>query len=155
MVFESMPPSLHEKLANFAFCHATRPPFTRTCQVNKLDRINLIQTFLYLVDINIFYNALWKFVRPVERKVFNINNMFRIKMWLRLILGLSHLLEQKFRHGFKDISNQFCSCSIEAENTVHYFVHCHFLDANQAILINVVMCGLVLLVATWNCNILQ
>ena len=57
-------------------------------------------------------------------------------MLTRLRLGFSHLRQHKFRHGFKDTLNPFCSCSIEAETTTHYFLRCHFYNSNQATLIN-------------------
>ena len=31
------------------------------------------------------------------------------------------LCEHKFRHGFRDILNPLCPCSIETETTAHYF----------------------------------
>ena len=42
-------------------------------------------------------------MRPGERKTFNINGSFEIKMLTRHRLGFSHLCKRKFRHGFKDI----------------------------------------------------
>ena len=41
----------------------------------------------------------------------------------RLRLGLSHLSERRFRHIFKHCINSLCSCSLEAENTLHIFLH--------------------------------
>ena len=40
------------------------------------------------------------------------------------------------KHNFKDTLNPLCSCSIEAESTSHYFLHCHFFDALRATLMN-------------------
>ena len=51
-------------------------------------------------------------------------------------LGFSHLREYKFRHGFKDILNPLCPCSIEAETTAHYFLCCHFDNENKSALMN-------------------
>ena len=45
-------------------------------------------------------------------------------------------LEHKFRHGFRDILNPLCPCSIEAETTTHYFLRCHFYNANRSALMN-------------------
>ena len=59
-------------------------------------------------NYNIFRNGLLKFIRPVERKIFNINDPFWIKISTRLKLRFSHLCKHKFRYGFKDIkSNLF------------------------------------------------
>ena len=80
---------------------------------------------------NLFRNTLLKFIRPVQRKTFHINGSVEIKLLTRLRLGFSHLHEYKFRHGFRDILNPLCSCSIEAETTLHYFLRCHFYNAKQ------------------------
>ena len=50
-----------------------------------MNGIKLIQTFVALVII--------KFIRPIERKIFNINDPFGIKILTRLRLGFTHLRE--------------------------------------------------------------
>ena len=74
---------------------------------NKLDTIICTSS-----NYQNFRNELLKFTRPIERKVFSINDSFGITMLTRLRLGFSHLREQKFRNGFKDTLNPLCSCSI-------------------------------------------
>ena len=76
-----------------------------------------------------FCNAFKKFLRPVEGKISNVHDPFRMKNLTRLRLGFSHLREHKFRHGFKDTLNPLCSCSIEAEITTHYFLRCHLYNS--------------------------
>ena len=39
-------------------------------------------------------------------------------------LGFSHLREHKFRHNFADTLNPLCLCSLETEDTEHYFLRC-------------------------------
>ena len=85
---------------------------------------------------NLFCNTLLKFIRPVQRKTFNINDSVGVKLLTRLCLGFSHLCEHKFRHGFRDILNPLCPCSINAKTTAHYFLHCHFYNANRSTLMN-------------------
>ena len=87
-------------------------------------------------NYHIFPNALLKFIRPVERKIFNINDPFETKMLTRLRLGFSYLCEHKFGHGFKDTLNLLCLCSTEAGTITHYFLRCHFYNSNRVILIN-------------------
>ena len=48
-----------------------------------------------------------------------------IRLITRLHLGLSHLNEHNFRHNFADCVNPLCYCSIKAETTFHFFLHCH------------------------------
>ena len=70
-------------------------------------------------NYNIFRNALLKFIRPVERNIFNISHSFGIKMLTRLRLGFSHLREHRSNHRFKDTLNPLCSCSVEDEIKTH------------------------------------
>ena len=85
---------------------------------------------------NLFCNTLLKFNRPAQRKTFNINDSVGNKLLTRLCLGFNHLHEHKFRHGFRDILNPLCPCSIEAETTAHYFLRFHFYNANRSTLTN-------------------
>ena len=39
-------------------------------------------------------------------------------------MGFSNLPEQKFRHDFPDAMNPLCSCTLETENTEHFFLRC-------------------------------
>ena len=85
---------------------------------------------------NLFRNKLLKFIRPAQRKTFNINDSVGVKSLTRLRLGFSHLREHTFRHGFRDILNPLCPCSIETETIAHYFLHCRFYNANRSALMN-------------------
>ena len=85
---------------------------------------------------NLFRNTLLKFIRLAQRKTFNINDFVGVKSLTRLRLGFSHLREHKFRHGFRDILNLLCPCSIETETTAHYFLRSHFYNANRSALMN-------------------
>ena len=51
-------------------------------------------------------------------------------------LGFSHLHEHKFRHCFRDILNPLCPFSIETETTAHYFLRCHFYNADRSALMD-------------------
>ena len=88
---------------------------------NKLD-INLQN----VKSFQIFRNLLLKIRRPIQNSIFNVHGPVGIKYLTRLRLGLSHLNEHKFRHNFKDCLNPLCSCSLEVETVIHYFLHCHY-----------------------------
>ena len=79
----------------------------------------LVPNILSSSNCNIFRNALLKFIRPVERNIFNISHPFGIKMLTRLRLRFSHLREDRSNHRFKDTLNPLCSCSVEDEITTH------------------------------------
>ena len=42
----------------------------------------------------------------------------------RLRVSFSHLREHKFKHNFQDTVKLLCPCSLEAEDTYHFFVRC-------------------------------
>ena len=71
--------------------------------INEWNKLDLnIRCFS---NYHIFRNALLKFIRPIEKTIFNINDLFGIKMLARLRLGFSHHREHKFRHSFKGTLN--------------------------------------------------
>ena len=61
------------------------------------------------------------FIRPAGNSMYGIYDPFGVKLINRLRLGFSHLREHKFRHNFADTMNPLCSCTLETENTEHFF----------------------------------
>ena len=55
---------------------------------------------------------------------------------LRLRLGLSHLNQHRFRHNFNDCINPLCTCSLDIESAVHYFLHCNYYNSARISLLN-------------------
>ena len=52
-------------------------------------------------------------------------NVYGVVLLTRLRVGLSHLREHKFKHGFQDTINPFCNCQTNSiETTKHYLLHC-------------------------------
>ena len=49
---------------------------------------------------------------------------FMTHLVLDYSIDCSHLRENKFRHNFDDTLNPLCSCSLETEDTEHYFLRC-------------------------------
>ena len=47
---------------------------------------------------SLFRNTLLKFIKPVQRKIFNINVSVGVKLSTRLRIGFNHIREHKFRH---------------------------------------------------------
>ena len=70
-----------------------------------------------------FRKKLLPFIRPVGNSMYCIYDPFGVKLINRLRLGFSHLREHKFRHNFADTVNPLCSCTLETENTEHFFLH--------------------------------
>ena len=71
-----------------------------------------------------FRKMLLNFIRPIGNSTYKIYDPLGIKLLTRLRLGFSHLSEHKFRHNFADSLNPLCSCSLETESTLHFFLRC-------------------------------
>ena len=71
-----------------------------------------------------FRKMLLNFIRPKGNSTYKIYDPLGIKLLTRLRLGFSHLSEHKFRHNFTDSLNPLCSCSLETESTLHFFLRC-------------------------------
>ena len=81
---------------------------------NKLDsRLREVKSF---TD---FQKNILSFIRPKVNSIFNCNSSKGLKFVTRLHLGLSHLREHTFKHSFQDSINPLCSCSLDAESTIH------------------------------------
>ena len=87
-------------------------------------------------SFNIFRVNLMKIIRPIPNSVFGIFNPLGLKLITRLRLGLSHLNEHRFKHNFDDFINPLCTCSLDIESTVHYFLHCNYYNSARISLLN-------------------
>ena len=105
-------------------------PFTIQ-EWNKLDH-----GFLKDNSYNVFRSYLLKSIRPVPNSLFGACDPHGVKLLTRLRVGLSHLREHKFRHGFNDIIDPFCPCNMEFESVSHFFVRCHFFTHMRQNLMN-------------------
>ena len=64
----------------------------------------------------------------MQRSFYSRFNHQGLKYLNRLHLGLSHLNKYRLKHNFKDCIKTPCSCNLEVENTLHFFLHClHYL----------------------------
>ena len=68
-------------------------------------------------SLNIFKKKLLNFTRLCANSIFDIDNLLGIKLLARLLLGLSHLHEHKFKHYFQDTLNPLCECGKDIEST--------------------------------------
>ena len=69
-----------------------------------------------------FRKKLLTFVRPLENDTYGVYDPLGVQLLDRLRLAFRHLREHKFRHDFADTFNPLCSCSLETEDTEHYFL---------------------------------
>ena len=87
-------------------------------------------------SFNIFRAILIKIIWSIPNSVFGIFNPLGLKLITRLRLGLSHLNEHRFKHNFNDCINPLCTCSLDIESTVHYFLHCSYYSSARISLLN-------------------
>ena len=78
------------------------------------------------------------FIRPKANSVFNYNSSKGLKFVTRLRLGLSRLREHKFKHSFQDSVNPLCSCSLDVESTIYYFLHRPLFTIERHTLLNTI-----------------
>ena len=101
--------------------------------INEWNKLNFS---IRASSFNIFRANLIKIIRPIPNSVFGIFNPLGLKLITRLRLGLSHLNEHRFKHNFNDCINPLCTCSLDIESTVHYFLHCNYYNSARISLLN-------------------
>ena len=69
-------------------------------------------------NFSVFKSNILKFIRPSPNYVYNCHNPRGICLITRLRLGLSHLREHKFKHGFQDTLNLLRSCRNDVHRTI-------------------------------------
>ena len=80
--------------------------------------------FLQFRNLAYLQENTFKFHIPFWKSGFNTcHNPKGVKLLTRLILGLIHLREQKFKHIFQDSFNPICSCGNDIETSAHFFLH--------------------------------
>ena len=96
---------------------------------NKLDT-SICQAPSY----SAFRKALLDFIRPTANSTFGTNDVSGLKLLTRFRVGFSHLREHKFKHNFQDTLNPLCPCSLEAEDTYHFFMRCQSFSNQRNVL---------------------
>ena len=83
-----------------------------------------------------FLKGFLKFIRLSPNNIYNCFNTKGIKHLTKLRLGLSHLRNHKFKHGFLDSLNPLCSCCFKINTTC--LLHCpNFINGRSLLLNNV------------------
>ena len=85
-----------------------------------------------------FKKNILSFTGPKANNVFNSYSSKGLKFVTRLRLGLSHLREHKFKHSSQDSINPLCSCSLDVESIIHYFLHCPLFTIERHTLLNTI-----------------
>ena len=83
-------------------------------------------------NVDIFGKRLLEFIRPFHNSTFYICNPYCITLLTRLCIGLNHLNEHKFKHGFNDTVNVICVCECAVES-INLFLCSEFSQAGQTL----------------------
>ena len=101
-----------------------------------IDEWNKLNFNIRTSSFNIFRVNLIKIIRPISNPIFGIFNPLRLKLITRLRLSLSNLDEHRFNHNFNNCINPLCTCSLDIESTVHFFLHCNYYNSARISLLN-------------------
>ena len=63
-------------------------------------------------------------MRSKPNNFYYCHNPERIRVIIRLGLGLSHLHKRKFKQSFQDYLNPRCLCGNDNETSTHYQTNC-------------------------------
>ena len=109
-------------------------------EVNKLipnlNEWNKLNFNIRTSSFNIFRANLIKIIRPIRNPIFDIFNPLGLKLITRLRLGLTHLNEHRFNHNFNNCITPPCTCSLDTESTLHFFLHCNYYNSARIFLLN-------------------
>ena len=111
----------HQIISTVYFPHQTGIIIHAT--IPKLDRLSAEQKLLEILFCLRQLETLLDFIWLTASSTFG-NNVSGLKLLTRLCVGFSHLREHKFKHNFQDTLNPLCPCSLEAEDTYHFFMRC-------------------------------
>ena len=81
---------------------------------------NLDKSIRNSESLRIFKKSVLKFLRPSLNGTYNCFNTRGIKHFTRLCLGLSHLRDHKFKHGFLNALHPVWSCGLDIETTCQF-----------------------------------
>ena len=73
---------------------------------------------------SVFKSNILRFIPPSPNSFYSFHNPRIICHIKRLRLGLSHLREHRFKHGFQDPLNPLCSCGNHVESKQNFLLSC-------------------------------
>ena len=82
-------------------------------------------------SLSFFKKSILKFIRPFPNSTYNCFNTKGIKHLTSLRLGLRHLCDHKFKHGFVDSLSPICSCRLDIETTLFTLVITYSIAQNS------------------------
>ena len=117
-------------IRNKSFFHCRTKSFKNSFSSYTIEASNSLHPSIINSNLlEAFKSKLLAFIRPVQRSFYSVFNPQDLKFLTWLHLGLSHLNKHRFGYNFRDRINPLWSCSLEVENMLHFFLHCHHYSA--------------------------
>ena len=82
-----------------------------------------------------FKKYLHDFIRHLGHPVFEIRDIFGIKLLTKIRVGFSDLHDHRFNHNF-NCDSPVCLCGLEEETSVHFFLCCPLYLTIRSTLLN-------------------
>ena len=96
---------------------------------------NLANSVKSLPTLSRFKDHLYEFIRPKGSGFYGIHDKHGIKLLTKIRVEFSDLRDHRYNHNFNCLSPT-CSCGIEDETSVHYFLCCPRHQAQRTILLS-------------------
>ena len=74
-------------------------------------------------SVQSFKRYLEGFIRPPGHSSFRLRDKFGVKLLTKIRVSFSDLRDHRFNHNF-NCNSPLCSCGIEDETSVHFFLRC-------------------------------
>ena len=100
--------------------------------------INLSEEAKSKPSVQSFKKYLNNFKRPAGNSIFGIRDKFGIKLLTKIRVNFSDLRDHRFNHSF-NCENPICSCGVEDETSVHFFLRCPHFSALRAVLLSKIL----------------
>ena len=84
---------------------------------------NFIEELLKTESTLQFKTKILSSIKPKENSIFKIHDIDGIKLLSPIRLHFSYLNEHKCWHNFRATIDPMCSCGLEPETPLHYFLH--------------------------------
>ena len=79
-----------------------------------------------------FKKKILNFIRPRSNDAFNVSHPKGLIFLTRLRVGISHLIDLKFKQRFLDTLDPICVCGLDIDTLNHFFLDCpRFTNENQ------------------------
>ena len=98
--------------------------------INQWNKLNLN---IWTSSFNIFRANLIKIIQPLLNSIFGIFDPLGLKLITKLS---SQLNEHRFNQKLNNCINLLCTCCLDVESTVHFFLHCNYCNSDRISLLN-------------------